>query len=126
LICYGCRADTHGLPKADQPDTRQKALQDALAATNARASRLTDLQLDGNIDTPVHDEKRTALVMERHRLEQELAALGTEEAQISTRVQKILGLAKCAKTLYETTDAERKRRLLEAVTSAQLRALRHS
>lgn len=98
-------------------EARKAALQDALTATNARISRLTDLLLDAKIDSAAHDEKRNALVMERLRLKQDLANLASVGAHLEETMGEIVELARSAETLYETGDALRKRQLLAIVLS---------
>jgi site-specific DNA recombinase len=96
---------------------RLASLTDALQATNARLSRLTDLLLEAKIDSAAHDEKRTALVAERIRLEAELEAVAAGEDRFRDRVEKIVELAQSAETLYESADGLQKRELLEIVMS---------
>ena len=98
-------------------ESRRTALQEALSATNARMARLTDLLLDGQIDAGAHDEKRAALLMERHRTQGELADLDGKDANLARKAKQLLGLAKCPESLYETANADRKRQLLQIVTS---------
>lgn len=97
--------------------SRRTALHDALSATNARMTRLTDLLLDGQIDAKAHDERRATLLMERHGIEADLADLDGQSSSLAARVKKILGLAKSPESLYESADADQKRELLQIVTS---------
>jgi site-specific DNA recombinase len=96
---------------------RLASLTDALNATNARLSRLTDLLLEAKIDSAAHDEKRTALVAERLRVEAELGAVAAGEDRFRDRVEKIVELAQSPETLYESADTPEKRELLEIVMS---------
>jgi DNA invertase Pin-like site-specific DNA recombinase len=96
---------------------RQEAIKDALVAANARISRLTDLLLDGKIDSGAHDEKRNGLVMERLRLEQEVAAVEALNGDLEVTIRKIVELAQSAETLYEIADPLQKRQLFEIVMS---------
>src|ERR1051325_801479 len=98
-------------------ESRRRALEDALSANSARSQRLTDLLIDGRIDSSAHDERRAALVMERHRLEQELAGVVSGNEQIAAMALQILGLAKTASNLYKTGNSDQKRQLLEIVIS---------
>jgi site-specific DNA recombinase len=102
---------------ADLSESRKKALAETLAATSARMTRLTDLLLDGKIESEAHDERRAGLLLERQKLEQELAALNGEKADQMARVRQIVELARRLILLYETADTTRKRRLLEIVIS---------
>jgi hypothetical protein len=96
-------------------ESRRAALSQALAAANARLSRLTDLLLDGAIDAPAHDERRSAMVLERQGLLGQLAALENYGTAYIAAARQTFELLKCAETLYETTDAAKKRQLLEIV-----------
>jgi len=98
-------------------EARRAAVTETLAATNARASRLTDLLLDGKIDAPTHDEKRAALLLERRRLEQGLASIEAGEADLKARTLQIVELARTPETLYESAYPSQKRQLLEIVMS---------
>ena len=96
---------------------RVAALQETLATANARLARLTDLLLDGKIDAAAHDEKRAALVMEREGLNQQIAGIDAGDGNFRLAIAKMFELLESAETLYESADAEKKRQLLEIVTS---------
>jgi site-specific DNA recombinase len=96
---------------------KRAALQETLAAVNARLARLTDLLLDGKIDSGAHDEKRAALIMEREGLLQEIAAVETGSVDFRATIAKMFELLASAETLYESVGPEKKRELLEMVTS---------
>jgi site-specific DNA recombinase len=93
------------------------ALQEALTASNARLSRLTDLLLDGKIDAAAHDEKRSDLVIQRQQLAQEISALEAKETDYRALASKMFELLKTAEMLYDCDDAAKKRQLLEIVIS---------
>lgn len=97
--------------------SRRAALTEALAAANARLTRLADLLIDGKIEVSAHDERRHGLIMERHRVEQELQDVQSLTDDLLRRAGKIVELAKGALNLYERSDSPRKRRLLEIVMS---------
>jgi DNA invertase Pin-like site-specific DNA recombinase len=96
---------------------RRASLGEALAAVNARLSRLTDLLLDDKIQSQEHEEKRLVLFAERQRLEQDLVGIESAEVDLAATARGIVGLAKCPETLYETADAVQRRELLEIVMS---------
>lgn len=98
-------------------EARRIALTEALAATNARASRLTDLLIDGTIDASTHDEKRAALVLNRQRLEQDLASVEQRNSDLKANALQIVELARGLEALYETADPPQKRQLIEIVMS---------
>jgi DNA invertase Pin-like site-specific DNA recombinase len=95
---------------------RRVALNQTLAALNARAARLTDLLLDGKVDSEAHDERRAALIAERQKIEQELGSLDAEYS-LGAVARQIVELAKSPETLYESADAEGRRQFLEIVLS---------
>jgi len=98
-------------------EAKRRALGEALAAANARLSRLTDLLLDGAIDSAAHDEKRGSLIIERQRLTDEIVALTERYTDYRRMTMKMFELAKSAETLYASADFAEKRRLLEIVVS---------
>jgi DNA invertase Pin-like site-specific DNA recombinase len=98
-------------------DAQRASLTSAIAAANARSSRLTDLLIDGTIDSGVHKEKHAELMAERQRLMQELAALEAGGIATPAKARLIVELARRAEILYESADPAQKRRLLEIVMS---------
>ena len=98
-------------------DARRKANEESLRAADARMSRLTDLLIDGQIDPDAHTAKRASIVMERQRLTQEMNAIASNTTDYLQTSAKMFELLRCAKTLYELADAEKKRQLLEIVVS---------
>ncbi|MGH9420442.1 MAG: recombinase family protein [Thermoanaerobaculia bacterium] len=97
--------------------SRRNAILDTLLIANARMTRLTDLLLDGKIDAAAHDERRSVLLVERQKLEQDLASLEDGGRQIVETTKQIVELARCPVFLYEMADSWNKRRLLEIVLS---------
>ncbi len=79
--------------------------------------RLTALLLDGKIDPAAHDEARATLVLERQKLEQELAVVNDDHGSLITKTREIVELARSAATLYESADSDSKRQLLQIVMS---------
>jgi len=98
-------------------EARRATVTESLAATNARASRLTDLLLDGKIEASTHDEKRAALLLERRRLEQDLVSIEAGDSDLKARTLQIVELARTPETLYESAGPSQKRQLLEIVMS---------
>jgi site-specific DNA recombinase len=96
---------------------KKSALVEALVALSARAARLTDLLLDGNIDVAAHDERRGLFIAERQTIEQELAALNEDEGRLMVVLSQIVELAKSLETIYESANHEKRRQLLEIVMS---------
>jgi DNA invertase Pin-like site-specific DNA recombinase len=98
-------------------DARRASLTEALSAANARMTRLTDLLLDGKIDSAAHDTKRAELILERLELERDLAVVADGTEELVRRTRQIVELAQRAENVYRNADHERKRRLLETVLS---------
>ena len=96
---------------------RRTALTEALAAVNARLSRLTDLLLDDKVRPEEHTEKRSMLIAERLRVEQELATIGNKDQDLTVMSRKIVELARTPETLYEMADADQKRQMIEIMMS---------
>jgi site-specific DNA recombinase len=96
---------------------RRSALLATLAALNARAARLTDLLLDGNIDPKAHAERRDLIVGERQQIEQDLIALDTAEGGSLATLRQIVELAIRPESLYESADQAKRRQLLEILMS---------
>jgi site-specific DNA recombinase len=94
---------------------KRAAHEEALRTTTARLSKLTDLLLDGKIDSAAHDEKRATLVMERQDIEQQLAALETQQIDYRANAEKLFELLRSAEILYESAGDVQKRKLLAIV-----------
>ena len=97
--------------------SREASLSDALSAVNARLARLTDLLLDAKIDAAAHDERRESLLIERREIENGIASVESGAEESIRRAQRIVELADRAENLYESADAEQKRKFLTAVMS---------
>jgi site-specific DNA recombinase len=82
-----------------------------------RLNRLTDAYLEGALDKETFEERKTALVIERRDLEDKLVIVKQNEFSIPERLQNFLELAKTASLAYEVDSPEKKRRLLEKLTS---------
>jgi hypothetical protein len=96
---------------------RRTSLGEALGAVKARLSRLTDLLVDAKISSEEHHAKREGFIIERMKLEQNLAEVDRREMDVSTTSRRIVELAENAETLYESADIPVKRQLLEIVMS---------
>lgn len=82
-----------------------------------RLVRLTDAFLDGTLEKSLLEERKTALLMERKQVEDDLRSLGDPTRSVPKQVAEFLELAGAASNLYETGLPEEKRELLEIVTS---------
>ncbi|MEO8036485.1 MAG: recombinase family protein [Acidobacteriota bacterium] len=106
---------THDRDSAEIRESQRRGLSERLSATSARLSRLTDLLLDGKIDTSAHDERRTELLLERQRIEQGLGASDEDGGENLALMRKIVELARTPVSVYKFADAEQKRRLLDSL-----------
>ena len=80
-----------------------------------RLNRLTDVYLDQGIEKILFEERKTALLLERRAVEDELAAGGADAVPVA--LEKVLELAQAAYLLYEMAMPERKRRIIRIVSS---------
>lgn len=88
-----------------------------ISKSKDRLNQLTDAYLESLLDKETFAERKTALIMERRGLEDQLAEVKDKDFSIPKRLQEFLELAKTAYLLYEQAPFERKRRLLEKITS---------
>ena len=91
------------------------ALELRIGQITVRLERLTDALIEGLLDKPAYEERKTALLMERREAEEQLAMAKTGQA--ATEVEKILEFAKSAYSLYVSQSPEEKRELVQIVTS---------
>jgi site-specific DNA recombinase len=88
-----------------------------ITATKERMTKLTDAYLDGVFEKDVVEQRKTALIIERRDLEDKLTAARENGSSVPKRLQDFLELAKAVSLTYESNTSDRKRRLLEKVTS---------
>lgn len=79
-----------------------------------RLARLTDAYIDGGIEKEIFEERKTALLMERKEIEEQLSH---PNVRLPDRVSQFLELAGDAYFLYEKGLPDEKRDLLQIVTS---------
>jgi DNA invertase Pin-like site-specific DNA recombinase len=106
--------------KADwgkQQEDQSKALSLHLDQLQDRLNRLTDAFLDGVIDKALFEQRKTALLLERKGVEENLAAAKANTRSLPDRLAEFLELAGSALLGYEMGLAEEKRELLGIVTS---------
>jgi len=82
-----------------------------------RLNRLTDAFLDGTVEKNIYEERKTALLREKRSTEDQLNRLKDPRASVPDTVQKFLELAGSTYSLYKTAMIEKKRRILQIVTS---------
>ena len=101
------------LTAADQRRRRSRELR--AASLRERLGRLTDAYLDQTIDKELFEERKTALLVERQEIKDELEREPTRP--ISDRIAEFLELAGSAYLSYKLALPEEKRELLDIVTS---------
>lgn len=94
-----------------------KALSLRQAQLHDRLNRLTDAFLDATIEKPLFEERKTALLMERKSLEEQMAELRQSGQAGPDRLAEFLELAGSADLLYKMGLADEKRDLVKIVTS---------
>lgn len=102
----------------EQQDRRQ-ALRLQLANVNDRLNRLTDAYLDGVLEKAGLEERNQALLMERRRIDEQLAQ-GDDSAATAETLAEFLELACRADLLYQNALLQERRELIEIVTSNRL------
>lgn len=98
-------------------DDLLRAIDFQINANDNRASRLTDVFLDGAIERSTFEERKLKLVMERDHLEAQKTAMSAGEDDLADRVIKYVELLNSLDLSYETANPPEKRKLLSIVTS---------
>jgi DNA invertase Pin-like site-specific DNA recombinase len=88
-----------------------------LGAIASRLERLTDVYVEGRIEKGAYDERRSALIVERHLVTDSLANLAADQTKRASIATEYVELARSPKTLYESASTAEKRRLVEIMTS---------
>ena len=109
-------AERGGDNQTTRADT-EASLSLAVANAKSRLSRLTDAFIDGNIEKPMFEERRAALVADMARMEDSLAHVEEHQAQKRDDVVRTLELAENLVLGYEMAVPAIKRQILEATTS---------
>jgi DNA invertase Pin-like site-specific DNA recombinase len=108
-----------------QEEAEASALALRISALRDRLNRLTDAYLDGVLEKDLFEQRKTALLMERKELEEQLAHLKDEARLVPDRLREFLELAGSAYLQYKLGLPEEKRDLLKIVTSNRLVAARN-
>jgi hypothetical protein len=82
-----------------------------------RLNRLTDAYLDGVLDRDAVEARKTALLMERREVDDQLAVLACESESAAERLAGFLELAGTAYSAYKAAGADEQREIVESVTS---------
>jgi DNA invertase Pin-like site-specific DNA recombinase len=93
------------------------ALELQISQVKKRLNKLTDAYLEGIIDKETFEERKAALIFERRDLEDKLGNAQKTDSSIPRRVQQFLELTQTALSTYDHNTFERKRQLLEKLTS---------
>ena len=100
-----------------QRKSEEETLRLGLGQIGSRLARLTDTFIDGNLEKPLFEERKTALLLERRQLQDSLSDLERNPGRTLDRVEEFLGLAGDAYFLYESAIPQEKRRLTKILTS---------
>lgn len=88
-----------------------------LDACRSRLSKLTDALIDGAIERELFVNKKNDLVLEEHRLQDELTNLEQGINDNLERVKRTLELANRAYISYESASGEERREMVKIITS---------
>jgi len=102
---------------AQQRDDELRANVLAAGKLQERLGRLTDAFLDGAIDKHLFEERKTALLMDRRRLDEQKRELEGGVKTLPDRLEEFLELARMANFNYKMRLPEEKRDLITIVTS---------
>jgi site-specific DNA recombinase len=84
-----------------------------------RLGKLTDAFIDSTIEKEIYEERKTAILIERKSLEGKIAELNNGRS-IPDEIQEFLEFTKDPKTLYETAFPDKKRSMVQVLTSKNL------
>jgi len=101
---------------SSERDGRKQAVELQLASCNDRMSRITDLLIDGSIDSDSFNKRKAALLAERRGLQDRLATIA-EEPSLAQIISEYLELANTAKTLFNSDDCGVVRDIVRSTTS---------
>lgn len=96
---------------------QRAALQLRLGQLHERMNRLTDAFLDGAVERSVYDNRKNALLLETKSVEENLANTSKKEVAGPDRLAQFLELAGTAWLSYIIGKPEKKRQLLNIITS---------
>ncbi len=97
--------------------TRRQTLHLQLEKCRERLSKLTDALIDGTLEKELFVSKKNSLILEEHRLQEELRNCGGTESDALERTVKILELANQAYLSYETGNEQEKREMVKTIVS---------
>jgi site-specific DNA recombinase len=82
-----------------------------------RLRRLTDAYLDGTIERDLFEERKASLLFERQAVTERVRDYAEKRSSIPDELQKYIELAGDTYSLYKIATPEKKRRIVEMVTS---------
>jgi site-specific DNA recombinase len=88
-----------------------------LGQIEAQQNRLIDAYLDGTLDKQLLDDRKTKLHYEQRELQEKLSLPVTEAEKNLDRLREMVELANSAWLSYETPDRDRRRHLVQLMTS---------
>jgi site-specific DNA recombinase len=97
--------------------SRSEGLRLRFGQVENRLERLTDALIDGTLDKESFERRKATLLLERQGLREALADMAAHPETVGQRVREFLELAGSLYSQYELVFDEKKRRLLEDVTS---------
>jgi DNA invertase Pin-like site-specific DNA recombinase len=100
-----------------ESDRQSAALKMNVQQIAERLKRLTDAYIDQALEKELFEERKTALLLERRSVEEQLGHLNEGRQSVPEILQKFLGLADKAYFLYKIANPERKRQMVKIVTS---------
>ncbi len=106
--------------KADwgsQRDGEVVALRLRLRNLQERLGRLTDAFVDGHVEKALFEERKTAVLLERRHMEEQIAEIEAGGGSIIDRIAENLELAETAYGQYEMAEPAEKRELVRKLTS---------
>ena len=95
----------------------QQSLSLQLTQIVVRLNRLTDAYLDQVLDKEAFEQRKTALLVERRGLEEQIAELKARPQHVADRLSEFLELAGSAYSAYKVGLTNEKRELVEILTS---------
>ena len=104
----------------EQDEAERKSLDMRMGQMKDRLNRLTDALLDGLIDKPMFEERKSALLLEQKSLEENLGELSRKGGKFRDKRVEYLELASRAWLSYQLGLADEKRDLVKSVTSNRL------
>lgn len=98
-------------------ERESEALSIRIEQLTERLNRVTDAWIDGTLDREMFEDRKAALIAERHSLADWRADFQSNRASLPEEVERFVELAGNALSLYKMASVEKKRRLLRLLMS---------